>query len=116
MGIDPQVLLGRRLRDARRELGLSQAQVSEKSGIGRVAISEIEGGRRKVSSLELARLARLFGHEPDYFLNAVSLDRGPTYASQKLSVLARTARKLSEHDQEQLLRFAEYLRREAKRQ
>jgi transcriptional regulator with XRE-family HTH domain len=115
MASDPQVALGKRLRDARKELGLSQGQVSEKSGIGRVAISEIEAGRRKVGSLELARLARLFGHEPEHFLNAVEVDRPHTYASPKLSVLARTARQLSEHDQEQLLRFAEYLRREAKR-
>ena len=85
------------------------------TGMGRVAISEIESGRRKVSSLELANLARIFGREPAHFLSDEAGGR-PTYASpSNLGVLARTARKLSEHDQEQLLRFAEYLRREGKR-
>jgi transcriptional regulator with XRE-family HTH domain len=113
--VSPQVALGLRLRAARREAGLSQAEVSDKTGIGRVAISEIESGRRKVSSLELANLARVLAREPAFFLSDQASVR-PTYTSpSNLGVLARTARKLSDHDQEQLLRFAEYLRREGKR-
>jgi len=42
-------------------LGLSQEYVAQQTGIPRPAISEIEAGRRKVDSLELKRLSKLYG-------------------------------------------------------
>jgi Zn-dependent peptidase ImmA (M78 family)/transcriptional regulator with XRE-family HTH domain len=62
--------LGRRLRDARERQGLTQQAVSERIGIARTAITQIESGQRKVSTLELTKLADLFGRTASYFLKS----------------------------------------------
>ena len=49
------------LKEARDAVGLTQASVAEALGLHRPAVSEIEAGRRAVSSEELYRLAGLYG-------------------------------------------------------
>jgi len=96
--------LARRLREAREYLGLSQESVAERLNIPRASISAIEAAKRKVSSIELRDLARLYrtsveqllGEKPEQ--NAV------------VGALYRTARALRQEDQQQVLRFAEFLR------
>ena len=53
--------LGRRIREHRELLGLTQEEVARDLGIPRSAVSEIEGGKRELSALEFFELARLFG-------------------------------------------------------
>jgi transcriptional regulator with XRE-family HTH domain len=100
------IALGERLRRSREFLGLSQGEVAEHLGLSRPAVSNMEAGRRKVSTLELARMARLY-HEPyEHFLGetpAVPEDTTTT-------ALFRAARELSDRDREQVLRFAQFLR------
>jgi transcriptional regulator with XRE-family HTH domain len=108
-----QLALALRLRKSRVALGLSQGQVAADTGLGRVAIAEIEAGRRKVSSLELAALAKAYGQEVSFFLGEVEAEE--SYASPLVNYLARAAKQLAPQDQEQLLRFAEYLRSESKK-
>lgn len=50
-----------RLRKARTELGFTQKEVAEALGVHRPTISEIEAGRRAVSTEELYRFAQLYG-------------------------------------------------------
>lgn len=50
-----------RLREAREAAGLTQEAVARKSGLSRPSIAQIELGNRSVSSLELDRLAHLYG-------------------------------------------------------
>jgi transcriptional regulator with XRE-family HTH domain len=98
--------LGERLRHSREYLGLSQGEVAEVLGVSRPAISQIEAGRRKVSTLEVAKLARLFGRRYEYFLGEV-----PEPVEDETSqALFRAARDLTEDDRRQVLRFAEFLR------
>lgn len=59
MPID-QATLGRRLRDARTNCGLSQEEVADELGIPRTAVVHIESGNRAVSTLELAEMAKLY--------------------------------------------------------
>lgn len=101
--IDEQEQLGRRLKELREYLGLSQQLVTDSTGIPRSAVSEIERGNRRVDSLELRKLAkvyrttvsRLLGEEPGHT---------PAYEA-----LGRAIAGMSEHDQAEVLRFAEYL-------
>jgi len=55
-----QIELGKRLKYARDDFGLTQEEVAKALNLHRPAISQIESGKRKVNSLELARLARLY--------------------------------------------------------
>ncbi len=98
--------LGERLRRSREYLGLSQGEVAEVLGISRPAITQIEAGRRKVSTLELAKLARLFGQPYEHFLGEV-----PELVEDETSqALFRAARDLTDEDRQQVLRFAQFLR------
>ncbi len=54
MGFDE---LGRRIADARRDLGLTQQECAAKAHLRRSSLAKIETGTRGVSALELARLA-----------------------------------------------------------
>jgi transcriptional regulator with XRE-family HTH domain len=109
-----QQALALRLRGSRIASGLSQAQVAAATGLGRVAIAEIEAGRRKVSSLELAALSKAYGQEVSFFLGEPEIG-AEAYSSPTVSYLARAAKQLAPQDQEQLLRFAEYLKAESKK-
>ena len=62
--------LARRLRSAREAGGLTQEQVGERLGLSRPSVVQLESGNRAVSSLELDRLARLYGRDVAEFLAA----------------------------------------------
>ena len=52
--------LANRLRAARERLGFTQAEVAERLGVHRPTISEIEAGRRGISSDEVSQFARIY--------------------------------------------------------
>jgi transcriptional regulator with XRE-family HTH domain len=58
----------RRLRSARTEAGLTQAQAAKKVGSTQSWISKIELGELRVEAIWLNRLAKLYGKTIDYFL------------------------------------------------
>ncbi len=99
--------MGARLRQAREFLGLSQEAVAESLGVPRASVSAMESGRRKVSSLELQDLARLYKRPMDFFLN----DGDDEVAEDEtVQALFRATSNLAQDDKEQVLRFAEFLR------
>ncbi len=97
--------VGDRIRQAREYLGFSQADVAEGLGVSRPTISALESGKRKVSSLELKKLAQVLRRPVEYFLGASAGE-----ADDTIGAIYRAARELSEHDREQVKRFAEFLR------
>ena len=68
--------------------------------IPRASVSALETGKRRVSSLELRRLARLY-HRPVGWLLGEDVDLPES--------LLRATATLTAHDKEQVLRFAEFL-------
>lgn len=108
--------LARRLKEAREYLGLSQEYVSQQTRIPRPAISEIEAGRRRVESLELKRLAALYGRPLAYFLRdergaGIQGAGSDTSAGDRIDAKLRSLTKsLTPEDREEILRFAQYLR------
>ena len=55
--------LSRRIRAAREACRMTQEQVAERLGLSRPTVVQIEAGNRSVSSLELDKLAYLFGRD-----------------------------------------------------
>ena len=53
----------RALRDARKELGITQDALSIKSGIPRTTISKIENGKRNTSIYKLVQIANALGKD-----------------------------------------------------
>jgi transcriptional regulator with XRE-family HTH domain len=100
--------IGARLRAAREYLGLSQELVAQHLDVPRPAISAMERGTRKVSGVELKKLARLYG-KPVAFL--VGEETDPVLEADEVSTaLFRATRQLSDADRQQVLQFAEFLR------
>src|SRR5712692_5489308 len=90
---EEQERLCNRLRESREYLGLSQEFVAEHLGIPRASISAMENGKRKVSSLELKQLARIYKQPVSYFLCEDEFARDATF-----NALYRTAKDLSDQD------------------
>ncbi len=75
-----QKQLGQRLRVAREASSFTQEQVADHLGLPRSAIAQIELGKRSVSSLELNKLARLYGRDIRDFLSGDFQEEGPLVA------------------------------------
>jgi len=101
--LDEQTALGTRLREAREYLGLLQEEVATALGIPRTSLSALEAGKRKVSGVELRRLARLYRRPVGWLLGEEEMALGD------VEPLFRATAQLSEQDKEQVLRFAEFL-------
>ena len=102
---DEQERLGRRLREAREYLGLSQEFVADELDVPRASVSAMETGKRKVGSLELKQLARLYKRPVGFFL-----EEEPQEEPEELATLLRASRTLDEDDRKQLVRFAQFLK------
>jgi transcriptional regulator with XRE-family HTH domain len=58
------LILGRRLREARRQKGFSQEELAARAGFDRTYISLVERGRRNLSILNLLRFAKALDIAP----------------------------------------------------
>ena len=75
------VELGRRVAEARRIAGFSQAQLGLPLGLDRSAVSRIESGDRGVDSLELSQISARLARPVEWFLRP----RPPTIISRRAS-------------------------------
>lgn len=98
-----QAALGARLKESREYIGLLQEDVATALGIPRTSVHALEAGKRKVTGLELRRLARLYRRPVGWLLGEEDVDLNAA------EPLFRAAAALSESDREQVLRFAEFL-------
>lgn len=62
--------LGHRLKIVREQAGFTQEEAAQELGISRGALAQLEGGMRPPNSLQLAKLAELYGREVGEFLRA----------------------------------------------
>jgi transcriptional regulator with XRE-family HTH domain len=57
-----------RLRQARREAGLTQAEVGRRLGLRQNVVSRMESGERRIDPVELARFAAIYDKPWEWFL------------------------------------------------
>jgi transcriptional regulator with XRE-family HTH domain len=98
-----QIALGQRLREAREVLGLKQEDVSAVIGIPRTSVVSMESGKRNVTATELIKLSALYRRSAEWLLGTEQ------DATVETAALLRTTKQLSEDDQMQVLRFAQFL-------
>ena len=101
-----RVEMGARLRQAREYLNFSQEEVAVALGVPRPAVTNMEAGSRKVESLELDKLARLYGRSVTYLLSG----EDEFAADEKVAFAARALQGLTGPDLEEVIKFANYLR------
>ncbi len=101
--LEEHAAIGNRLREAREYVGLLQEDVASALGIPRTSLSALEAGKRKVSGVELRRLARLYRRPVGWLLGDEQIEL------HDVEPLFRATAQLSDQDKEQVLRFAEFL-------
>lgn len=95
---DPTAL-ARRLRDARTLAGLTQKQAASLLSMHRPTISEIEAGRRSVSSAELPRFAEIYDVSTAWLLGEASDE----VYEDRVRLAARELSKMQPEDVDRLL-------------
>jgi transcriptional regulator with XRE-family HTH domain len=96
-----------RLRFAREHAGLSQGQVAKLLRKHRPTISEIEAGRRRVSSDELAAFARMY----DVSIGWLTGEEQSSEFDDRVLIAARQLAKLKSNDLDGILRLIKSMRR-----
>jgi transcriptional regulator with XRE-family HTH domain len=94
-----------RLRLAREQAGLSQGQIAKLMDYHRPTISEIEAGRRRVSSDELSAFARHYGVSTSWLLNEKE------ESDSIIELAARELSKLKKDDLEKILNLLKSLKK-----
>ena len=97
--------IGKNLRNARKSIGMTQAEVSSVLGMSRSAVSLMESGKRQVNSSELARLANLYHKTVSELLDPKAVSTPDGFA-----MLFR-AEEISKEDRVQMVEFADLCKR-----
>jgi len=100
-----QTRIHERLRSAREQAGLSQGQVAKLMDYHRPTISEIEAGRRKISSDELSAFARHYGVGVSWLLDESEK------SDPLVELAARELSKLKKQDLEKILNLLKSLKK-----
>lgn len=99
--------LGALLRAARRQRGLTLAQVAERVGCARSYLSELEGGKRPPPSDELVgALERALGVQAGSFADAAAWGRTPGRVKREVSRMSERAARASRAKEELVLRLS----------
>jgi len=100
-------ILAARLRGAREFLGLSQEEVAKALKIPRASVSAMEGGKRKISSLELRDLAALYRTTVERLLGTSNTEEP---LDESARALYRATKDLTPDERERVVQFAQFLR------
>lgn len=100
--------IGSRLRLAREHAGLSQGQVAKMLKMHRPTISEIEAGRRRVNSEELAMFSRIYEVSTAWLTDS---DENEDELDDRVRLAARELAKLKIEDLDKVLRLLSTMRK-----
>ncbi len=112
--------IGERIRNRRKELGLTQLDIKAATGISSGNISDIENGNRLPSASTLSHLSGILSCSVDWILTGLSpYAENPSIAENentKVRTLIRGFQKLSPQDQEELLEILQIKLRKSQRE
>lgn len=103
--------IGSRLRFAREQAGLSQAQVARVMNMHRPTVSQIEAGQRSVRPDEIAQLAKLYGVRQGWIVSGETSEAGGS--DPRIELAARALSKLRKTDLDKILNLLATLRSSA---
>lgn len=109
---EPGTVIGERIREGREKANLSQKALAEKIGVSGAAINQYEHGKKKPSSMVLARLAEELGVSTDFLLGAS--DDQDIFVSNNVAAAFRDFKGLRFQDRQTILRHIQFLKSEAK--
>lgn len=96
--------IGTRIKQRRKELGLTQVQIKQETGISSGNMSEIENGNKLPSTPALISLSAILDCSIDWMLKGEAPKRENFFLSEEREVkLLESFRELSEEDKEELI-------------
>ena len=107
--LERRMSVGERIREARKLAGLSQKHVADMLGLHRPSVSEMEAGNRRVTAVELAKLAELFDVSAAWLLGDVSDELDGS--DPRIQLAARELSKMKPEDLDRLLKLLGKMRR-----
>ncbi len=97
---DSKQLIGLRIMQRRKELGLSQEKLAEKLGISKNHLSNIERGKQIPTTECIFKICSAMGNTPDYYLVGT-----PTSETDEIVKLIKTLPKDKQQGVIKLLKF-----------
>ena len=67
--MDIKLLVGKRVKESRNELGISQEELADLAGLDRTYITSVECGRRNISIINIEKLAKALNVTVKDFFN-----------------------------------------------
>ncbi len=108
--------IGERIKNRRKELGLTQPRIKELTGISSGTMSDIENGKTLPAALSLIKLSQALGCSIDWILTGNSPVSESIFMSDaRENELVSYFQKMSIDDQEDLLLIAEMKAKKNKR-
>lgn len=98
-----EMTIHERLKKARKYLNLSQEYVASQLGLNRTAITDIESGKRNVTSEELRKFSELYSITLDQLIYGDD-------QNADVKILTRLYSELSENDKKEILNLIEFKR------
>ena len=99
--------IGERIKSKRKELGLTQPQIKELTGISSGTMSDIENGKALPAAPSLIKLSQVLNCTIDWILTGVSTTSEITiFSDYRESELVSYFKKMSADDQDELLMIA----------
>jgi len=96
--------IGLKIKHARDNVGMSQKELASRIGYkSSTAISLIEAGERKVSIVDLEKIAEVFGQNIDTFLGHKEKEVNVSYA-------LRASKELDKEDQDKIIDFIDFVK------
>lgn len=108
--------IGERIKNRRKELGLTQPRIKELTGISSGTMSDIENGKTLPAALSLIKLSQALGCSIDWILTGNSpISESIFISDTRENELVSYFQKMSIDDQEDLLLIAEMKAKKNKR-
>lgn len=114
MDID-MMSIGKRIKDRRKELKLTQTDIKRECGISSGALSEIENGNRTPSIIAFQLLSQTLNCSMDWLATGNSSDAENIFISECEDNLLKGFRELSEGDQDEIMEILNMKLRKAQR-
>lgn len=109
--------IGTRIKQRRKELGLTQVQIKQATGISSGNMSEIENGNKLPSTPALISLSAILDCSIDWMLKGEAPKRENVFLSDERDAqLLEGFRELSEEDKEELMEILEMKLRKVKKE
>lgn len=100
--------IGQRIKQRRKAMNITGAQIKEKTGISTGNLSEIENGKSLPSAAAIIQLSQVLECSTDYILlGETHNSESFPYSDIQLGRLVHYYQKMSEQDQKELLMIAE---------